>query len=106
MLINPVDPNHDLKQQCLCYVSLRSFYPMLSSIGVEFEVVLLPELDEQDRGVLRAQVAYASCEVHQVCIRFSKFHVCFCGLDSGNLKFETARTNKQHICFEDLRRSI
>ena len=31
--------------------------------------------------------------------RFSKFHVCFCGLDSGNLKFETVRTNKQHICF-------
>ena len=31
--------------------------------------------------------------------QFSKFHVCFCGLDSGNLKFETARTNKQHICF-------
>ena len=23
----------------------------------------------------------------------------FCGLDSGNLKFETVRTNKQHICF-------
>ena len=31
--------------------------------------------------------------------QFSKFHVCFCGLDSGNLKFETVRTNKQHICF-------
>ena len=38
--------------------------------------------------------------------QFSKFHVCFCGLDPGNLKFETVRTNKQHICFEDLRRSI
>ena len=35
-----------------------------------------------------------------------KFHVCFCGLDSGNLKFETVRTNKQHICFWDLRRLI
>ena len=23
----------------------------------------------------------------------------FCGLDPGNLKFETVRTNKQHICF-------
>ena len=33
-------------------------------------------------------------------------HVCFCGLDSGNFKFETVRTNKQHICFWDLRRSI
>ena len=31
--------------------------------------------------------------------QFSKFHVCFCGLDSGNLKLETVRTNKQHICF-------
>ena len=30
---------------------------------------------------------------------FSEFHVCFCGLDSGNLKFETVRTNKQRICF-------
>ena len=29
--------------------------------------------------------------------QFSKLHVCFCGLDSGNLKFETVRTNKQHI---------
>ena len=31
--------------------------------------------------------------------QFSKCHVCFCGLDSGNLKFEIVRTNKQHICF-------
>ena len=31
--------------------------------------------------------------------QFSKFHVYLCGLDSGNLKFETVRTNKQHICF-------
>ena len=31
--------------------------------------------------------------------QFSKFHVCFCGLDPGNLKFETVRTNKQRICF-------
>ena len=38
--------------------------------------------------------------------QFSQFHVCFCGLDPGNLKFETVRTNKQHICFQDLRRSI
>ena len=28
---------------------------------------------------------------------FSKFHVCFCGLDPGNLKFETVRTHKQHL---------
>ena len=28
-----------------------------------------------------------------------KFQVCFCGLDSGNLKFETVRTDRQHICF-------
>ena len=31
--------------------------------------------------------------------QFSEVHVCFCGLDSGNLNFETVRTNKQHICF-------
>ena len=31
--------------------------------------------------------------------QFSKFHVCFCGLDPGNLKFETVRTNKQPIYF-------
>ena len=31
--------------------------------------------------------------------QFSKFHVCFCGLDPGNLKFETVWTHKQHICF-------
>ena len=38
--------------------------------------------------------------------QFSKFHVCFCGLDSGNLTFETVRTHKQHMCFKDLRRSL
>ena len=38
--------------------------------------------------------------------QFSKCHVCFCGLDSGNLKLDTVRTNKRHICFQDLRRSI
>ena len=31
--------------------------------------------------------------------QLSKFHVCFCGLDPGNLKFETVRTHKQRICF-------
>ena len=31
--------------------------------------------------------------------QFSKFQTCFCGLDPGNLKFETVRTNKQRICF-------
>ena len=31
--------------------------------------------------------------------QFSKFHVCFCGLDPGNFKFETVRTNTQHIYF-------
>ena len=31
--------------------------------------------------------------------QFSEFHVCFCGLDPGNLKFETIRTNRQRICF-------
>ena len=31
--------------------------------------------------------------------QFSKLHVCFCGLDPANLKFETVRTHKQRICF-------
>ena len=31
--------------------------------------------------------------------QFSKFQLFFCGLDPGNLKFETVRTNKQRICF-------
>ena len=31
--------------------------------------------------------------------QFSKLHVCFCVLDPGNLKFDTVRTNKQHIRF-------
>ena len=31
--------------------------------------------------------------------QFSKYNVCFCGLDPGNLKFETVRTHKHHICF-------
>ena len=41
-------------------------------------------------------VDYISCQYYG---QFSEFNVCFCGLDSGNLKFETVRTNKQHICF-------
>ena len=32
--------------------------------------------------------------------------VFVCGLDPGNLKFETVLTHKQQICFWDLRRSI
>ena len=31
--------------------------------------------------------------------QFSEFQICFCGLDPGNLKFETVRTNRQQICF-------
>ena len=31
-------------------------------------------------------------------VSFQDSHVCFCGLDPGNLKFETVRTQKQHIC--------
>ena len=32
-------------------------------------------------------------------VSFQNFMFVFCGLDSGNLKFETVRTHKQHICF-------
>ena len=35
--------------------------------------------------------------------KFSTFQICFCGLESGNVKFET---DTQRICFWDLRRSI
>ena len=38
--------------------------------------------------------------------QFSVFQKYFCGLDPGNSKFETVRTNKQRICFQDLRPSI
>ena len=39
--------------------------------------------------------------------QFSNCQICFCGLDPGNLEFETVRTNKQHLFFfPDLRRSI
>ena len=31
--------------------------------------------------------------------QFSEFQICFCGPDPANLKFETVRTHKQHICF-------
>ena len=31
--------------------------------------------------------------------QFSNVHDCFCGLDPGNLKFETVQTRKRHICF-------
>ena len=37
--------------------------------------------------------------IHVTYGQFTQFHVCFCGLDPGNLKLETLRTNKQHICF-------
>ena len=45
-----------------------------------------------DTGRVRGRAVY---EYGQ----FSSFQICFCGLDPGNLKFETVRTNKQHICF-------
>ena len=46
---------------------------------------------------------------HSECLQygqFSEFQICFCGLDPGNLKFETVRANRQRMCFQDLRRSI
>ena len=32
-------------------------------------------------------------------VSFQNFMFVFCGLDPGNLKFETVRTHKLHICF-------
>ena len=31
--------------------------------------------------------------------KFSEFQNCVCGLDPGNLKSETVRTDKRHVCF-------
>ena len=42
----------------------------------------------------RASRANGHCSYYG---QFSKFHVCFCGLDPGNLKFETVRTNTQYL---------
>ena len=46
-----------------------------------------------------SQAAFCAASADIPYGQFSKIHVCFCGLDPGNLKFETARTNKQRICF-------
>ena len=36
----------------------------------------------------------------QLCYgHFSEFQMCFCGLDPGNLKSETVRAHKRHVCF-------
>ena len=51
-------------------------------------------------GGARQLVLRGNHSSNATCLRsVFKFHVCFCGLDPGNLKFETVRTNKQHICF-------
>ena len=49
-------------------------------------------------GMIGCQLTWCGIDYNEYG-QFSEFHVCFCGLDSGNLKFETVRTNKQHICF-------
>ena len=56
----------------------------------------------------RAAAEHNSKADGTICVygHFSKSHVRFCGLDPGNLKFETVRTHRQHICFKDLRHSI
>ena len=55
------------------------------------------------RNVSRCSVSREIVSIRLITLthygQFSKVHVCFCGLDPGNLKFETVRTNKQHICF-------
>ena len=47
--------------------------------------------------VIRWRPAWSAYET--VYGRFSEFNVCFCGLDPSNLKFETVRTHRLHICF-------
>ena len=42
-------------------------------------------------GGLRRRITKRACKDENG--QFSEFHVCFCGLDPGNLKFETLRTN-------------
>ena len=46
--------------------------------------------------LMYALLMYVNCLV-LVYGQFSEFHVCLCGLDPGNLKFDTVRTNKQHL---------
>ena len=62
-----------------------------------------PGLDDRVALVLlrreRDHLAIGICIVGYEYGQFSEFHVCFCGLDSGNLKFETVRTTRRHICF-------
>ena len=48
------------------------------------------------RGISRDHGPAMTCSYYG---QFSKFQICFCGLGPGNLKFETVRTDKQHICF-------
>ena len=50
------------------------------------------------RNIRLVRQGEAAWILHVTYGQFSKNHVCFCGLDPGNLKFETVRTHK-HICF-------
>ena len=80
-----------LKKTCVRQAVLDKSFPPNTAIFFPFA------------STWRSLLVRAECPAYG---QFSKFHVCFCGLDSGNLKFETVRTNKQRICFSDLRRSI
>ena len=79
-------------------------YAYIRELGMDRQVELqdpLPLLPGEDRR-LRKRRAGLVRRYGQ----FSEFQICFCGLDPGNLKSETVRTDKRHVCFQDLRRSI
>ena len=63
-------------------------------VCIMYVLVLRPR-PRSARGAIRSAEGGGCCRLYG---QFSKFHVCFCGLDPGNLKFDTVRTNKQHIC--------
>ena len=62
-------------------------------------IIIMILVDEGQDVVGVGQAGLALRRNTYVYGKFSKFQNCFCGLDSGNLKFETVRTHKQRICF-------
>ena len=76
--------------------------PMILNINSTNNTASLRE----ERNELQHKLEWKEVQWKDTYGQFSEFHVCFCGLDPGNLNFEIVRTNKQHICFYNLRRSI
>ena len=75
--------------------TLRSPRPKVTSVLTRYLRRAGPCKEIRHRGLPYTEIRQKGVPYGQ----FSKFHVCFCGLDSGNLKFETVRTHEQRICF-------